>query len=362
MPVFHKNMTNDKALVVIFPDEMRSSLQAHAAPHLLPSPMLESMMSDQPSTPAFSFHVITDDDVNAEIIYHKNHTYHYQWNKSKNTPSWETGDPAVVIGAFMLGSGVRFKKGKSNSLIVGWKTKKIYINDVEIKGNAEMQKHLQTPFRECFPNLPKNHAEQHFPIKRMTDIEPSAEEFSRFGQKVLEMIRENRGDKTEAVTSHPEPSDATTAHKAGSEVPTFVIPETPLEETTTEITTEGRLGQEEFRAKLDKDWGNKCAVTGCSVRETLRASHIIPWSDCDTGEKRIDPFNGLLLVANLDALFDKHLITFDRDGVIRISNKISPEDRAILGINEGMKLHRIDDKHQPYLEVHRKRFEEKQNQ
>jgi putative restriction endonuclease len=38
----------------------------------------------------------------------------------------------------------------------------------------------------------------------------------------------------------------------------------------------------------------------------LRASHIKPWSDCSNRE-RLDPLNGLLLVAHIDALFDNGL-------------------------------------------------------
>lgn len=313
--------------------------------------------------------VITTEDIELKLRIHKTkskedgkiHLFRYQWYKvtGGGTPTRETDDLALIVGVFMLGGGVRFSTKSSNTQLSGWKMKEIFIDDVEIKGNTEIQAFLRNLYQEYFPEFGK---EKEFPISRPTLEEPDTNKLKEFGQKLLEKIQEIRSREEKAVSSHTVPSAETTTREADCETQTFVTPETPLEKTTTEITTEGRLGQQEFRAKLDDYWKNKCAVTGCSVREALRASHIIPWSDCDKGEKRIDRFNGLLLVANLDALFDKHLITFEKDGIIRISNKISPEDRAILGINEGMKLHRIDDKHQPYLEVHRKRFEEKQNQ
>lgn len=73
-----------------------------------------------------------------------------------------------------------------------------------------------------------------------------------------------------------------------------------------------RVGQGEYRENLEKLWDRACAVTGCNIREVLRASHAKPWKDCkDKDEKqRLDGHNGLLLSANYDALFDKGLISF----------------------------------------------------
>ena len=64
-------------------------------------------------------------------------------------------------------------------------------------------------------------------------------------------------------------------------------------------------------------------MTGIDVTEVLRASHAKPWSMCITDEERLDVFNGFLLSANLDALFDKCLITFDDQGKIVIASRIN---------------------------------------
>jgi hypothetical protein len=79
-----------------------------------------------------------------------------------------------------------------------------------------------------------------------------------------------------------------------------------------------RRGQGRFRRELEQFWKGSCSVTGCSVSEALRASHIKPWR-VSTNDERLDKNNGLLLNAMLDALFDKFLISFDDKGGIVIS-------------------------------------------
>ncbi|VVG72082.1 hypothetical protein PAP18089_03074 [Pandoraea apista] len=97
-----------------------------------------------------------------------------------------------------------------------------------------------------------------------------------------------------------------------------------------------RLGQGKYRRELLALWGNRCAVTGCTVTQVLRASHAKPWCLSDNDE-RLDANNGLPLVANLDALFDAGLIGFNEQGLMRVSSKL--KDREIL-IGIQRKLHR----------------------
>lgn len=111
-----------------------------------------------------------------------------------------------------------------------------------------------------------------------------------------------------------------------------------------------RLGQGNFRAKLEAKWGS-CCVTGCKIREVLRASHIKPWKDCNNGE-RLDGDNGLLLVANIDALFDRGLISFEADGSIIRSKSLSTADLKML---TGSRVARIEFNPQQasYMRFHR---------
>lgn len=92
-----------------------------------------------------------------------------------------------------------------------------------------------------------------------------------------------------------------------------------------------RRGQGAFRASLLKTWGGACAVTGLTSPELLRASHIKPWS-ASNNRQRLSPSNGILLSANLDALFDRGLISFANDGEMLISTRITDEDRRSLGL------------------------------
>ncbi len=121
--------------------------------------------------------------------------------------------------------------------------------------------------------------------------------------------------------------------------------------TEVEAVVKQRRHQEEYRSKLENYWNNACAVTGIEIPEILRASHAKPWKDSSDTEK-LDVFNGFLLCANLDALFDKGLITFDDEGKIIISPKLTDNQIASLNL-QNMRLRKIDPCHLPYLAYHR---------
>ncbi len=117
-----------------------------------------------------------------------------------------------------------------------------------------------------------------------------------------------------------------------------------------------RVGQNKFRDAMLDYWGGACAVTGVAIPEVLRASHAKPWAECTTDAERLDVFNGFLLSANLDALFDRFLISFDEQGVLVIAPALAGTNLQLLGISPGMKLRWVNSLHQPYLAVHRARF------
>ena len=101
-------------------------------------------------------------------------------------------------------------------------------------------------------------------------------------------------------------------------------------------------------------WNDRCAMTGTTF--AVRASHIKPWRDC-SDDDRLDPSNGLPLVATLDALFDSHLISFDTEGRIMLSSHLPEHEWSFLGIASDMRLRTkptIDTKQ--YLQMHRERL------
>ena len=117
------------------------------------------------------------------------------------------------------------------------------------------------------------------------------------------------------------------------------------------VTT--RVGQGKYRRDLIQKFEGKCAVTKTNIIEILIASHIVPWRESNDKE-RTDKVNGILLSPLYDALFDKHLISFQEDGKILISKSITDkrlialiDKDASIDVSEGMKK---------YLQRHRALF------
>jgi hypothetical protein len=117
-----------------------------------------------------------------------------------------------------------------------------------------------------------------------------------------------------------------------------------------------RVGQNIFRNALLEYWNRTCPLTGISDAALLRASHIIPWAECETDEQRLDVHNGLLLSALWDAAFDKGLISFSDEGVVLVSDKLRLESKVALRINKTRNLTNLTEAHNRNLKIHRKRF------
>lgn len=111
-----------------------------------------------------------------------------------------------------------------------------------------------------------------------------------------------------------------------------------------------RMGQGQFRESLLEYWKG-CCCTDCKEPKMLRASHIKPWRLCSNKE-RLDPFNGLLLIPNLDQAFDNGLISFDENGKLVISQALSSEDAEKLSISATTKV-QLQPKHLSYMQFHR---------
>lgn len=114
-----------------------------------------------------------------------------------------------------------------------------------------------------------------------------------------------------------------------------------------------RVGQQAVRHPMLDYWGGACAVTCMAVPHALRASHAKAWALCVTDTERLDVYNGLLLSANLDALFDAHLTTFLPSGALVMSPAVPAPALVQLGIAPGLHLRWLDERHLPYLAFHR---------
>jgi len=115
-----------------------------------------------------------------------------------------------------------------------------------------------------------------------------------------------------------------------------------------------RIGQDVFRNALMDYWGGRCPLTAITDPALLRASHIIPWSDCDDAQ-RLNVHNGLLLSALWDAAFDCGLVSFADDGTPRASLKLSETARIALGFDAVPPLRGLQDAHRANLAQHRMR-------
>lgn len=116
-----------------------------------------------------------------------------------------------------------------------------------------------------------------------------------------------------------------------------------------------RVGQSLFRDGLMDLWDGRCAITGLAVPALLRASHIKPWSDCETDAERLDVYNGLLLAPHLDAAFDRGFITVSDAGAVLVGDALGPEALAVLGLDRPLRLRGLTDAHRGYLPWHRDR-------
>jgi hypothetical protein len=113
-----------------------------------------------------------------------------------------------------------------------------------------------------------------------------------------------------------------------------------------------RVGQGAYRKRIIHRWEYKCAVTNFNKLDILIASHIVPWSKA-TNQERLDVNNGLLLSPTYDALFDKHLITFDNNGKIILSDKIEFSAYQKIGITGKEKIDGLSEYNHHYLQKHK---------
>ena len=134
-----------------------------------------------------------------------------------------------------------------------------------------------------------------------------------------------------------------------------ILEDTSKSETERLAEVAVRLGQGKFRADLAQEFGNACAATRLAVLPVLRASHIVPWKKSN-GSQRLDPMNGLLLSANMDALFDRYMITFRPDGKLEVSKSVTQRDLERLGPIQDLQSKPCD-RRSAYLRLHNAEFE-----
>jgi predicted restriction endonuclease len=120
------------------------------------------------------------------------------------------------------------------------------------------------------------------------------------------------------------------------------------------------VGQQQLRELLLQKY-SACQICGLDYSEMLIASHIVPWSDDQLDEiveaigenSRGNLNNVLLLCANHDKLFDRHLMSFADDGRIVISDLIRESDYGFLQIRADFMLP-MGDEQKVFMAEHQK--------
>lgn len=97
--------------------------------------------------------------------------------------------------------------------------------------------------------------------------------------------------------------------------------------------TRQRVGQDIFRSALMRYWPAGCPLTGITDPALLRASHIVPWAECDSDAERLDVHNGLLLSSLWDAAFDEGRVSFTDDGHVLAAPALDERARVALSID-----------------------------
>jgi hypothetical protein len=116
-----------------------------------------------------------------------------------------------------------------------------------------------------------------------------------------------------------------------------------------------RVGQGAYRKRIIHRWEYQCAVTKFNKVEILIASHIVPWSK-STNDQRLDVHNGILLSPTYDALFDRHLITFDNKGEIILSDQIERAAFQKIGVTGKERIEHLSKYNFNYLDLHNQEF------
>ena len=122
--------------------------------------------------------------------------------------------------------------------------------------------------------------------------------------------------------------------------------------------TKTRIGQGWFREELIKKYKMECPITLIKNPKLLFASHVKPWRNSNQNEK-LDFKNGILLSPLFDKLLDGGLISFQDEGNILYSKKLS--SKFILKLQDWIEnpnyskiiKNNVDKK---YLKWHRKKL------
>ena len=213
------------------------------------------------------------------------------------------------------------------------------------------------PERERHVAALRNGAKGYGVVCTAVDRDAPKRQIASFDDKYLltfGSVLERDGQLSAEITGRVAVADVTMGNaESNSILPDIkAVLASAIDTTTKEVLAQARIGQGRFRNDVLSLWGLRCCVTGSQVLDAIRASHIKPWSR-STNVERLDPNNGLPLIATVDALFDAGLVSFDDDGNLITSSRISAGELKVLGLSKLRLRKSPSDKVKSYLAYHR---------
>lgn len=148
--------------------------------------------------------------------------------------------------------------------------------------------------------------------------------------------------------------DGAFVERIEDQIQTDILENQNLSETESDALVKARKGQGVFRRNVTK-LEPKCRVTGLEDKRLLVASHIKPWRACETAQERLDGSNGLLLAPHVDRLFDIGLISFEKNGDMRVSSTLGQQALDSLGLSHAVSrgVGSFSQAQERYLSFHR---------
>lgn len=282
-----------------------------------------------------------------------NHTYHRKWIHDQFGGNRQSGiSPSAQFPYIFIFSG---SGGKQHGYKDQWENKDIFsytgegqVGDMEFtKGNLTLRDHLATGKRVfLFEYVQKGY------VKFISELEffdtGFFETHDRDGKQRMGI---KFFFKRAGVQLKYKPEELEIAAEPYTNPFQIIMPNS----TERRGLVTSRVGQGAYRKSIIHHWEYQCAVTTFDDPRILIASHIVPWKD-STDEQRLDVENGILLSPTYDALFDKHLISFENNGKIILSEKLSNEAFEKIHVSGKEQLRKITEGNRHYLDQHRSRF------
>lgn len=124
-----------------------------------------------------------------------------------------------------------------------------------------------------------------------------------------------------------------------------------IAETVLEAKRKIERGEQQFHKSIMPLWNHRCPICGIQNEALLKASYSKPWKD-SVDPERVDPYNGIVLCSNHDALYQNGYIAVNPSGTVQISKKITEEEYPLYGLAKRMKI-AVYSENEPFLRWHK---------